>query len=73
MSLAAGVDISPCLEFWGWILTEKVGEEVEELEYYFFKNTMTEEVSTKRRDEILKKYPGVNREVRYGQMQKHGP
>ena len=24
MSLAAGVDISPCLEFWGWPLTEKV-------------------------------------------------
>ncbi len=65
MSLAAGVDISPCLEFWGWSLTDKVQKalDAEGLQPYFFKNDITEEVSPSRRDFILGKYPGVNRQV----------
>ncbi len=65
MSLAAGVDISPCLEFWGWPLTDKVKTALqpEGLEYYLFKNELTETVSPSRRDLILSKYPGDRREV----------
>ncbi len=65
MSLATGVDISPCVEFWGWPLSENVqiALQPEGLEPYFFMNDITELISPSRRDFILQKYPGVSREV----------
>ena len=73
MSLAAGVDISPCIEFWGWPLTEKVQATLQQegLQPYFFLNDITETVSPTRRDFILQKYPGVNREVSTRSTRKH--
>ncbi len=65
MSLAAGVDISPCLEFWGWTLTGKVSTRMEQegLEPYLFENYITETVSPSRRDVVLQKHPDINRQV----------